>query len=43
MLHSADRDVLLLHRFEQRALRFRRRAIDFIREQDVGKTGPRWN
>ena len=33
----AERDLPLLHRFEQRALHFGGRAIDFIREHDVGE------
>src|SRR6185503_2472658 len=32
-----DRDAVLLHRLEQRRLRLRRRAVDFVREHDVGE------
>ena len=32
-----QRDLPLLHRFEQRALRLRGGAIDFVGEQDVGE------
>ena len=39
MLHAADGDVMLLHRLEQCALRLRRRAVDFIGEQDVRENG----
>ena len=35
--HAIDRHVRLLHRFEQRALRLRRRAIDFIDQHDLRK------
>ena len=31
----ADRDLPLLHRFEQRALNFRRRAVDLVAENQV--------
>ena len=34
---AADRDLLLLHRFEQRGLHLGRSAIDFVREDDVGE------
>ena len=30
----------LLHRFEERRLRFRRGTVDFVGEQDVGENGP---
>ena len=33
----ADRHLTLLHRFEQRRLHFRGRAIDFVGEHDVGE------
>ena len=36
----ADRDLAFLHRLQHRALHFRRGAIDFIREQQVGEDGP---
>ena len=36
---SADRHGLFLHRFEQRRLRFRRGAVNFVRQQNVGKNG----
>ena len=32
---AAHRDLVLLHRLEQRGLRLGRRAVDFVREQDV--------
>src|SRR5690349_10960031 len=32
-----DRDPMLLHRFEQRRLRLRRRTIDLVRQDDVGE------
>ena len=35
----ADRHLALLHRFEQRALHFRGRAVDFVREQQVREHG----
>ena len=34
-------DLVLLHRFEQRRLRFRRRAIDFVGQNHVGENRPR--
>ena len=34
------RHSLLLHRLEQRRLRLRRRAVDFVRQQQVGEHGP---
>ena len=37
---AADGDLLLLHRFEQRGLRFRRRAVDFVGQHDVGEQRP---
>ena len=36
----ADRDLLFLHRFEQRALHLGRRAIDFVGEHQVGENRP---
>jgi hypothetical protein len=36
---ALDRDLPLLHRFEQRRLGLRRSAVDFIREHDVGEDG----
>ena len=33
--HAADRDLPLLHRFEQRRLRLGRRAVDFVGQDDV--------
>ncbi len=33
----ADRHLPLLHRFEERALHLRRRAVDLVREHDVGE------
>ena len=40
MPRAADSDLIFLHRFEQRGLRFRRRAIDFVGQHDVGKDRP---
>jgi hypothetical protein len=37
MPDTADRDLILLHRLEQRRLRLRRRAVDLVREDDVGE------
>ena len=34
---AADRHLVLLHGFEQRRLRLRRRAIDFVGQNDVGE------
>ena len=34
-------DAMLLHRFEQRRLRLRRGAVDFVRQHDVGEDRPR--
>ena len=31
---------MFLHRFEQRSLRFRRRAVDFVRQNEAGKHRP---
>ena len=36
---AAERDLPFLHRFEQRALHFRGRPVDLIREDDVCKNG----
>jgi len=33
----SDRDLALLHRLKERRLRLRRRAVDFVREQNVRK------
>jgi hypothetical protein len=30
-------NLMFLHRFEQRGLRFRRRAIDFVGEEQIAK------
>ena len=35
--HAADRDVLLLHRLQQRGLRLGGRAVDLVGEDDVGE------
>ena len=35
-----NRDAVLLHRFEQRRLRLRRRAVDFVGQHDVGEDRP---
>ncbi len=35
--HAVDRDLILLHRLEQRGLRLRRRAVDLVGEDDVGE------
>ena len=36
--------LFLRHRFKQRALHFRRRAIDFVGKDDIGKDGAfLWN
>ena len=40
MPHAADRHLPLLHRFEQRGLRFRRRAVDFVGQDHVGEQRP---
>ena len=37
---AVDGDPPFRHRFEQSGLRSRRRAIDFIRQHDLGKKGP---
>ena len=36
----ADRDLPLLHGFEQRGLRLGRRAVDFVGQHDVGEDRP---
>ena len=36
----ADRHFALLHRLQQRGLRLRRRAVDFVGQQDVGEDRP---
>ena len=36
----ADGDLLLLHRFEQRALHLGRRAVDFVGQDQVGEDRP---
>ena len=38
---AADGDAALLHRFEQRGLRLRRGAVDFVGEQQVAEDRPR--
>ena len=37
---AVDRDLALLHRLQQRALRLRRRAVDLVREQQVREHRP---
>ena len=37
---ALHRDAVLLHRFEQRRLRLRRGAVDFVRQHDVGEDRP---
>jgi hypothetical protein len=37
---AAVRDAALLHRLQQRGLRFGRRPVDFVREQHVGEDRP---
>ena len=41
-MSPADGHLMFLHGFEQRALHFRRRAVDFVGQQQVGEAGPRW-
>ena len=36
--HAADRDLPLLHRFQQRGLRLGRRAVDFVGQDHVART-----
>ena len=38
MPHAADRDLPLLHRFQQRGLRLGRRAVDFVGQNHVART-----
>ena len=38
---SVHGDLPLIHRFEQRGLRFRRRPIDLIGEEEVAENGTR--
>ena len=38
---AVDGDAALLHRLEERRLRARRRAVDLVREDDVGEQRPR--
>ena len=38
--HAADRDLPLLHRFEQRGLRLGRRAVDFVGQNHVREQRP---
>ncbi len=42
---AVDRDLALLHALEQRGLRARRHAVDFVDQQQVVNTGPlcNWN
>ena len=35
------RHLIFIHRFQQRALGFGRGAVDFVRQDDVGKDGAR--
>ena len=35
-----DGDLIFLHRLQQRGLRFRRRAVDFVGQNDVGEDRP---
>src|SRR5262249_10998418 len=37
---AGRRDVVLLHRLEQRSLRLRRRAVDLVRENDLREDRP---
>ena len=37
---AIDRDLPLLHRFEERALRLGRRAVDLVRKEHVREDGP---
>ncbi len=37
---AADGDLLLLHRFQQGRLRFRRRAVDLVGQHNVGEQRP---
>ena len=38
---TVERDLMFLHRLQQRALRLGRGAVDFIREHQLRKDGPR--
>ena len=38
--HAVDRDLLLLHRFEQRRLRLGRGAVDLVGQHDLGDDRP---
>jgi hypothetical protein len=38
---ALDGDAMLLHRFEQRRLRLRRRPVDLVGKDDVGEDRPR--
>ena len=40
MPHPADGNLSLLHGFQERRLSFRRRAIDFVGENNVGEQRP---
>ena len=37
LLDTLEADAVLLHRFQQRGLHFGGRAIDLVRQQDVGE------
>ena len=39
MCHAVHRHLPLLHRFQQRRLRFGRAAVDLVGEEDVGQDG----
>ncbi len=39
MCLAADRNLAFLHHFQQRALDFRRGAVDLVRQQQVGEHG----
>ena len=38
--HAADGDGVFLHRFQERGLRFGRRAVDFVGQDDLREDGP---
>jgi len=38
---AVHRDGALLHRLEQRGLRLRRRAVDLVRQHEIGEDRPR--
>ena len=40
MALAADGDLMLLHRLQQRGLRFRRRAVDLVGQDHVGEDRP---